>query len=391
MQIKICPFLLSVLVLTLAHRSPAQTNLLLNGDFEDINICTEYTSKCGVEAWFYLNEVKVQMLNNETTSSLAGSNSLGIFYNWTGYSGFTPIIGTLLPCRLQKNNRYIFKGLLYAKLHPKLILRPGLCVGEKFYVPKRPFSKNMQPDSIILLKKTAKSNFYEFEYHFMADGHEKYLAFGTFIEEDTVSGRRKLTGTQTVSLVLDNFQLIPENTKETYCTGFQINKEEIYNYNFRHREMDYSLFGRGELNIIFPQTDSNQITRIKEPEPMIAKPDTLKLGDVFFDFNKASLKSNALKMLESFFIKNKSQSPIDSIYVEGHTDSIGSDKRNLELSLQRCVTVKQWLLLKNITSEAAVTVHPFGRSKPIATNSTPQGRALNRRVEMIVFRKSPGE
>jgi outer membrane protein OmpA-like peptidoglycan-associated protein len=387
MQKRICRFILFFLILTQANKISAQTDLLLNGNFEDINTCTEYDSKCGVEAWFYLTEVQVQMLGNEINTNLTGANSLGIFYNWRGYPGFTPVIGTILPCRLQKNNRYTFKGIISAKLNPKLILKPGICLGEKFYVPQRAFSKNMQPDSIIQMKQLPGTKFYKFEYSFIADGNEKYLTFGTFIEEDTVSVKRKLIGTQTVSLVLDNFQLIPENNKESFCPDLLLNKEEIYNYNFRHKEMDYSLFGRGELNISFPHPDSNSVTQNIDPPPVIAKSDTLKLGDVYFDFNKASLKPGALKMLELFFIKNKTGASIDSIYVEGHTDSIGTDKRNLELSLQRCESVRQWLLQNNIASDSGVAVHPFGRSKPIASNSTPKGRAMNRRVEMIVFRK----
>ena len=368
----------------------AQTNLLLNGGFEDVNTCTEYNAECGVEGWFYLKDVKAQMLENETNTSRLGSNSFGIFYNWLGYTDFTPVIGAILPCGLQKDNRYTFKGIISAKLNPKLILKAGICVGEKFYVPKRFFSKNMQPERIESIKKIPNTNFFEFEYSFIATGKEKYLTFGTYIQEDTVGAKKKLIGTQTVSLVLDNFQLIPANEKETPCPDFILNKEDIYKYNFRHKEMDYSLFGRGELAIVFTNEDSNSITQIKEPPPPPIpplKPDTLKLGDVFFDFNKAKLKPEALKMLETFFIKKNTLSSIDSMYVEGHTDSIGSNSRNLELSFQRCESIRQWLLQNNIANSSSIQVHPFGRSKPIASNSTPQGRAMNRRVEMIVFRK----
>lgn len=369
----------------------SQTNLLLNGGFEDVNTCTEYSAECGVEGWFYLKDVKAQMLSNETNTNRLGSNSFGIFYNWLGYTDFTPVIGAILPCGLQKDSRYTFKGIISAKLNPKLILKAGICIGEKFYVPKRPFSKNMQPERIDSIKKIPNTNFFEFEYSFIATGKEKYLTFGTYIQEDTVGAKKKLIGTQTVSLVLDNFQLIPANEKETTCPDFTLNREEIYKYNFRHKEMDYSLFGRGELAIVFTNEDSNSITLIKEPPPLPPSPpkaDTLKLGDVFFDFNKAKLKPEALKMLQIFFINNTTSSSIDSMYVEGHTDSIGSDSRNLELSFQRCESIRQWLLQNNITTSSSIHVHPFGKSKPIVSNSTPQGRAMNRRVEMIVFRKN---
>ena len=367
----------------------AQTNLLLNGGFEDVNTCTEYSSECGVEGWFYLKDVKAQMLENETNTNRFGSNSFGIFYNWLGYTDFAPLIGAILPCGLQKDSRYTFKGIISAKLNPKLILKAGICVGEKFYVPKRPFSKNMQPERIDSIKKIPNTNFFEFEYSFIATGKEKYLTFGTYVEEDTVGAKKKLIGTQTVSLVLDNFQLIPANEKETTCPDFTLNKEEIYKYNFRHKEMDYSLYGRGELAIVFTNEDSNSITQIKEPPPPTLpplKPDTLKLGDVFFDFNKAKLKPEAIKMLQAFFINNKTASSIDSMYVEGHTDSIGSDSRNLTLSFQRCESIRQWLLQNKVSTAAVIQVHPFGKSKPVTSNSTSQGRAMNRRVEMIVFR-----
>lgn len=366
----------------------AQTNLLLNGGFEDVNTCTEYSAECGVEGWFYLKDVKAQMLSNESTTKLLGTNSFGIFYNWLGYTAFTPLIGAILPCGLQKDNRYTFRGIISAKLNPKLILQAGICLGQKFFVPRRPFSANLKPDSIVSIKPLPNTAFYQFEYSFIATGKERYLTFGTFIKEDTVGTKKKLIGTQAVSLVLDNFQLLPEDKNETECTDFSHNKEKIYDYNFRHKEMDYSLYGKGELSIKFVTGDSNYITRKKEPPVTFTKSDTLKLGDVFFDFNKANLKTDAIKALIKYFITNNSTDNIDSIYIEGHTDSIGSDKRNLQLSLERCESVKDWLVMNNIISITALYIHPFGKSRPVATNSTAQGRSLNRRVEMIIFRKS---
>ncbi|NOT51995.1 MAG: OmpA family protein [Chitinophagaceae bacterium] len=366
----------------------SQTNLLLNAGFEDINTCTEYTAECGVEAWFYLKDVKAQMLTNETGNNTMGNNSYGIFYNWNEYTGFTPIIGTILPCGLQKGNQYSFRGLLSAKLNPRLVFKPGICTGEKFYVPGRAFSKKMQPDSIIVLRKLPGSVFYEFQYDFIATGTEKYLTFGSFIEEEIIAGKKKIATPQTISIVIDNFQLIPADKKEILCDGFISNKERIYAYNFRHKEMDYSLFGKGELAIKFSERDSSFITQIKEPEIItLPKADTLKLGDVFFDFNKANLKPAALDMLAKYFVPGNAND-IDSIYIEGHTDSIGTDKRNMQLSIERCESVKNWLLLNNIIAPGTFFIHPFGKTKPVATNKTAAGRALNRRVEIIVFRKT---
>src|SRR5258705_5197879 len=109
---------------------------------------------------------------------------------------------------------------------------------------------------------------------------------------------------------------MPEDKRETYCGGFADFKKIIYDYNFRHREMDYSLYGRGELSIVFPEDEKDQLTQVKKLPPL-PKADTLKLGDVFFDFNKADLKPAALDMLSKYFINNSSNNTIDSIYIEG--------------------------------------------------------------------------
>jgi outer membrane protein OmpA-like peptidoglycan-associated protein len=151
--------------------------------------------------------------------------------------------------------------------------------------------------------------------------------------------------------------------------------------------MDYSLYGKGELPIAFSKKDTNFITQIKKPEPIIVR-DTLKLGDVLFDYNKAALKQEATNILARYFLSSASNNIlIDSIYIEGHTDSIGSEKRNMELSQQRCEAVKNWVLLNSVALGQKIFIHPFGKSRPIATNSSTAGRELNRRVELIVFRK----
>ena len=366
----------------------AQTNLLLNGGFEEVNTCTEYKSECGVEGWFYLKDVKVQMLLNETNTGLTGANSYGLFSNWNGFTGFTPLIGALLPCGLQKGKSYTFRGLLQAKLHPRLLLFPGFCAGDHFYVPGRSFSKNLRPQVITSLTPVGNTAFYSFDFHFTADGQERYLTFGSFTKEDTSGAKKKLYGTQTISLVLDNFQLLPDDPDEKVCAAYEINKAAIYDYNYRHREMDYALFGKGELAIDVQTDPLRYITRLDAPPLLLPQPDTLKLGDVFFDYNKAALSANAQQQLAAYFLQGSTTAPVDSIRIEGHTDSVGSEQQNLLLSRRRCEAVQQWLLNNRVAVNSQVQIYPFGKSRPVASNKTASGRALNRRVEIIIFRKS---
>ncbi len=368
----------------------AQQNLLLNGGFEDINTCTEYNSECGVEAWFYMKDIKAQMLSNDDNLPSLGNNSFAIFFPWGGRPDFSPVLGTILPCRLQKGNSYSFRGMIQAKLNNRLILKPGVALGEKYFVPRRPFASGMHADTILQITKIPKSDFFQFEYSFVATGAERYLTFGTFTAEDTTGAKRAFIGNQSITIILDNFELVSTTGTEIPCSDFSINKENIYHFDSRHKTMDYALYGKGELPIVFAGNDSSSVTRASPPEAdePVVKADTLKLGDVFFDFNKALLKPSAVTMLEAYFKKDKSAiSSIDSVYVDGHTDSIGTESKNLVLSGQRCKALEEWLVSNGIVGNEHVIIRPFGKTRPVASNSTAAGRAMNRRVEIIVFRK----
>ena len=70
------------------------------------------------------------------------------------------------------------------------------------------------------------------------------------------------------------------------------------------------------------------------------------------------------------------------IRVEGHTDNIGSEKYNLNLSKKRAESIKAYLVGKGI-DESRITSIGYGFSKPRVGNDTKEGRALNRRAELI--------
>ncbi|RYY59804.1 MAG: OmpA family protein [Chitinophagaceae bacterium] len=368
----------------------SQTPLLLNGGFEDINTCVEYNSECGVEGWFYLKEVKAQMLNYETESPLLGKNSYLIYSDWKNDPGFTPVIGALLPCRLQPGHQYIFRGMISVKLNPKLEFRPAVSFSPKYYVPRRKFALGFVADSITRMEQVPGSGFYRFEYNYTAKGNEDYLTFGSFVSEDTVAGKQKLTGVQTIAITLDNFELIPVDPAEGPCDGYGQMKNAIYAYDYRHKEMDYPLYGNGELKIRLPDDASVRLTR-ERPAPVAKNvaSDTLRLGDLSFDFNKAVLRDSTRARLASYFSGTTRQA--DSITIEGHTDSIGKDAFNLELSRNRCLSVQNWLTGHQVSVAGSIRIAPYGRSRPEATNTTAGGRAQNRRVELIIYWKKTSE
>lgn len=112
-------------------------------------------------------------------------------------------------------------------------------------------------------------------------------------------------------------------------------------------------------------------------------------GDVLFDYDKAALKPDAEQALRKVAVV-LSQFPESKVTVEGYTDSKGTKSVNMELSHQRAQAVREWLIKNGGVTVANISVKGFGEQYPIAPNTNsdgtdnPLGRALNRRVSIIV-------
>lgn len=111
---------------------------------------------------------------------------------------------------------------------------------------------------------------------------------------------------------------------------------------------------------------------------------TVRLKNIYFDFDKTTLKSESFVELNKVvdFLK---QNPSVSIEISGHTDSKGSDTYNQNLSQGRSQAVVDYLISQGIDS-SRLEAHGYGESKPIDSNETEDGRANNRRVEFTVLK-----
>jgi outer membrane protein OmpA-like peptidoglycan-associated protein len=110
-------------------------------------------------------------------------------------------------------------------------------------------------------------------------------------------------------------------------------------------------------------------------------------GNVLFASGKAMLLPGAQTSLNQVADALKDQ-PTATITVEGHTDSTGSDVTNMALSQARAESVGNYLVSRGVPKEQ-VTTTGLGPSRPVAENTTPEGRANNRRVEIIVKQGEP--
>ncbi len=107
----------------------------------------------------------------------------------------------------------------------------------------------------------------------------------------------------------------------------------------------------------------------------------LTLRDVHFAFDSAQLTSQAKAILDAA-VAAINANPSDSMTVEGHTDSTGSDAYNSQLSQRRARAVADYLVSKGVSASRLKAVGK-GESHPVASNNTREGRSLNRRVVVI--------
>jgi OOP family OmpA-OmpF porin len=107
------------------------------------------------------------------------------------------------------------------------------------------------------------------------------------------------------------------------------------------------------------------------------------LRGVNFDFDKSEIRADAAVILDEV-VSILSGKPDVKVRIEGHTDSTGPEEYNQGLSERRADSVRAYLAEHGIAG-ARLTSAGFGEAKPIATNDTREGRALNRRVELQVL------
>lgn len=125
------------------------------------------------------------------------------------------------------------------------------------------------------------------------------------------------------------------------------------------------------------QIEGVEVTRPSEGEIQLG----LK-SDILFDYDSAALRPESRAVLREL-AQNFRQYPGNILIVSGHTDSTGSEAYNQRLSERRAASVADYLIEQGV-SASSITVYGFGELRPKAPNDTPEGRQLNRRVEINI-------
>lgn len=180
-----------------------------------------------------------------------------------------------------------------------------------------------------------------------------------------------------------------------------INKRLAENYTAPKKGTFKSIVPEGQKAGLFAQSDdyiakaetieTNNIDSFKKVKQNIRMipievGQTIRLDNIFFEFNKATLKPTSHSELNRVAKLLEDNSNM-KIKVAGHTDSVGGQEYNLKLSKNRAESVKEYLVNEKGTRATRIQTKGYGESKPVATNKTEEGRKKNRRVNFTILKK----
>lgn len=151
-------------------------------------------------------------------------------------------------------------------------------------------------------------------------------------------------------------------------------------YAFNVNRKGYLFFSE---NFSLAQKSADSIYNIDIPLQPLEADATIVLHNIFFDTNQYELKPESQVELDNV-VRLLKENPTLKIRIDGHTDNVGRPADNLTLSNNRAKAVVGYLVAKGITRER-LSSEGFGANKPVADNTTEEGRSQNRRTELKVI------
>jgi len=135
-------------------------------------------------------------------------------------------------------------------------------------------------------------------------------------------------------------------------------------------------------NFSLSKNNVDSLFTVNVPLQPIEKGATVVLKNIFFETGKFELQKESISELDKL-VMLLNENPNLKIQIDGHTDNVGQEKDNQVLSANRAKAVVDYLLSKSI-NKLRLTYKGFGSTRPVATNNTENGKALNRRTELSI-------
>ncbi|HMN06695.1 MAG TPA: OmpA family protein [Flavobacteriales bacterium] len=198
-----------------------------------------------------------------------------------------------------------------------------------------------------------------------AKGDERYLLIGNFYSDEATAFEQQEKGERGAYYFIDdvNIRVAPPGTAATPRP-----KESV---------------PPPPKTVVADHASTKEVPLPRTEPPAVGK--SVRLDNIGFEFGKAALTPDSKQELDEL-ADMLIDYPRMRIEVEGHTDDIGSDAFNLQLSEDRAKAVVEFLRKRKVEKER-ITWKGYGKTKPLVPNTSEENRALNRRVEFRVIGK----
>ena len=347
---------------------------MVNGGFEDENICTEFHINCAPEGWIstadtYNNFFKIPAL------AYRGQHCVAIEAGHSKKQFSRTYIRSQLLCRLRKGHHY--KIELYAKSRHNILDSAGLYFTDHDFLFDKQVRHRIKPSVYLIdaIEKPRRSdtNWQRVSIDYTASGKEVYLTLGNFSKRD-ITGETGIRLENHFFVFFDDVSLVAKDSNEKICSNWQEMKQQLYDFDPRHQLLE--LYIKRYINNP-PDPPEISLTSVQKIE-------SLTIPDVLFAVDKSDLTQSTFHLLDSLCERLIGRQ-LDSIVVEGHTDSTGTLLHNEQLSLDRAISVANYVRGKLLLRRHFVTARGLASQKPVADNRTAIGRQLNRRVEIFIY------
>lgn len=358
-----CFFLLAPMLLF------AQDNLLMNGGFEEENICAEYNQNCAPEGWISTS-LFADYYFDDAPNAFEGQHFVGLpLVNNGGLAGRN-FLRTRLMCGMRKGEQY--KLEFYVRSLHDVFDSIGVYFSGNDFLFQRDKLRNTKPQ--LLLNQMAalapSKTWQKVSAVYTATGEENFLSIGDFKKGSHSLSDRPDLGRE-YYFFLDSISLTPVNPKEHLNAKADSLRKEEYRFDARHKLLDRMIYVLSKNPPPVPPA----------PKTVVQRVDTLIIPDVLFATDSYALGAEAKTLLDAF-AKNATGYNVDSLVVEGHTDNQGSIAHNQKLSESRAASVTTYL--QTAVHSPAIT-RGWASDRPVADNRTAQGRQKNRRVEIYLY------
>ena len=161
-----------------------------------------------------------------------------------------------------------------------------------------------------------------------------------------------------------------------------VNVEEDEDVMVTVKSKDYAFNSR---YISTNDKEFQQPTKLDFEMQAIAEGKSFRINNIYFDTDAFNLNAQAQNVLNSF-VDFMALNPTVSVAIHGHTDDVGKNSSNLDLSSKRAQSVHDYLIEIGVDSDR-LSFKGFGESKPLVTNVSDKGKATNRRTEFFITKK----